>query len=151
MLSLTLKYFVSSITVTWHQCWIVLYKYTGQVTHIFVKFFVLNECFILSWNVMLLIDSQTVLICFTTRYLIQVSNAVFVLPTNKQRAASICPKCWPIFLVWVCFYVLSSFSLSLSVVAGCQKQLLSASRPAYAGVSQTAPRILPIRTFAAAK
>ncbi|XP_039859421.1 39S ribosomal protein L1, mitochondrial-like [Simochromis diagramma] len=37
------------------------------------------------------------------------------------------------------------------VLAGCQRQLLSASGPAYSGVSQTAPRNLPVRTFAAVK
>uniref|UniRef100_A0A3P8NBG2 Mitochondrial ribosomal protein L1 n=1 Tax=Astatotilapia calliptera TaxID=8154 RepID=A0A3P8NBG2_ASTCA len=37
------------------------------------------------------------------------------------------------------------------VLARCQRQLLSASGPAYSGVSQTAPRNLPVRTFAAVK
>ncbi|XP_006797771.1 39S ribosomal protein L1, mitochondrial [Neolamprologus brichardi] len=37
------------------------------------------------------------------------------------------------------------------VLAGCQRQLLSASGPAYSGVSQTAPRNIPVRTFAAVK
>ncbi|KAI3372109.1 hypothetical protein L3Q82_006962 [Scortum barcoo] len=39
----------------------------------------------------------------------------------------------------------------LKVFAGCQKQLLRAGGPVYTGVSQTAPRNLPVRTFAAAK
>lgn len=38
-----------------------------------------------------------------------------------------------------------------TVLARCQRQLLSASGPAYSGVSQTAPRNLPVRTFAAVK
>ncbi|XP_040897363.1 39S ribosomal protein L1, mitochondrial [Toxotes jaculatrix] len=37
------------------------------------------------------------------------------------------------------------------VLAGCQRQLLSANSPAYTGVSQTARRNLPIRTFAAVR
>ncbi|XP_044051173.1 39S ribosomal protein L1, mitochondrial isoform X3 [Siniperca chuatsi] len=37
------------------------------------------------------------------------------------------------------------------VLAGCQRQLLRAGGPAHAGVSQTAPRNLPVRTFAAVK
>lgn len=39
----------------------------------------------------------------------------------------------------------------LKVVVGCQRQLLSASRPSCLGASQTAQRILPVRTFAAVK
>ncbi|KAM9359873.1 large ribosomal subunit protein uL1m [Symphorus nematophorus] len=39
----------------------------------------------------------------------------------------------------------------LKVLAGCQRQLLRAGAPAYAGASQTAPRNLPVRTFAAVK
>lgn len=38
-----------------------------------------------------------------------------------------------------------------TVLAGCQRQLLSASGPAYSGVSHAAPRNLPVRTFAAVK
>ncbi|XP_026199988.1 39S ribosomal protein L1, mitochondrial [Anabas testudineus] len=37
------------------------------------------------------------------------------------------------------------------VLAGCQRQLLSVGSPAYTGVSQTASRKLPVRTFAAVK
>ncbi|XP_070690172.1 large ribosomal subunit protein uL1m [Pempheris klunzingeri] len=37
------------------------------------------------------------------------------------------------------------------VVAGCQRQLLRGGVPAYTGVSQTAPRDLPVRSFAAVK
>ncbi|MED6253945.1 hypothetical protein ATANTOWER_009374 [Ataeniobius toweri] len=37
------------------------------------------------------------------------------------------------------------------VLSGCQKQLLSAGGPTYTAVFQTAPRNLPIRTFAAVK
>ncbi|XP_037632820.1 39S ribosomal protein L1, mitochondrial isoform X2 [Sebastes umbrosus] len=37
------------------------------------------------------------------------------------------------------------------VLAGCQRQLLRAGGPAYTGISQTAPRNLPVRTFAAVK
>ncbi|XP_071340074.1 large ribosomal subunit protein uL1m [Trachinotus anak] len=37
------------------------------------------------------------------------------------------------------------------VLAGCQRQLLSASGPIYTGVSQTAQRNLPVRTFAAVR
>ncbi|KAM4576432.1 large ribosomal subunit protein uL1m [Odontesthes bonariensis] len=37
------------------------------------------------------------------------------------------------------------------VLAGCRRHLLSASGPPYAGVSHTAPRNLPVRTFAAVK
>nr|XP_046242092.1 39S ribosomal protein L1, mitochondrial [Scatophagus argus] len=37
------------------------------------------------------------------------------------------------------------------VLAGCQRQLLGASGPAYTGASQIAPRNLPVRTFAAVK
>lgn len=40
---------------------------------------------------------------------------------------------------------------SLPVVVGCQRQLLSASRPSCSGASRTAQRILPVRTFAAVK
>ncbi|MEQ2196400.1 hypothetical protein XENOCAPTIV_025099 [Xenoophorus captivus] len=43
------------------------------------------------------------------------------------------------------------FLLSCSVLSGCQKQLLSAGGPTYTAVFQTAPRNLPIRTFAAVK
>ncbi|XP_042343861.1 LOW QUALITY PROTEIN: 39S ribosomal protein L1, mitochondrial [Plectropomus leopardus] len=37
------------------------------------------------------------------------------------------------------------------VLAGCQRQLLRAGGPAYAAVSHTAPRSLPVRTFAAVR
>ncbi|XP_026178411.1 large ribosomal subunit protein uL1m [Mastacembelus armatus] len=37
------------------------------------------------------------------------------------------------------------------VLAGCQTQLLSTSGPTYTGVTQTAQRSLPVRTFAAVK
>ncbi|KAM4745197.1 large ribosomal subunit protein uL1m [Anableps anableps] len=37
------------------------------------------------------------------------------------------------------------------VLSGCQKKLLSTGGPSYAAVSQTAPRSVPIRTFAAVK
>nr|XP_020450784.1 39S ribosomal protein L1, mitochondrial [Monopterus albus] len=37
------------------------------------------------------------------------------------------------------------------VLARCQRQLLSAGGPSYTGVSQSAPRSLPVRTFAAVK
>nr|XP_033474635.1 39S ribosomal protein L1, mitochondrial [Epinephelus lanceolatus] len=37
------------------------------------------------------------------------------------------------------------------VLAGCQRQLLRAGAPAYTGISPTAQRYLPIRTFAAVK
>ncbi|XP_029296723.1 large ribosomal subunit protein uL1m [Cottoperca gobio] len=37
------------------------------------------------------------------------------------------------------------------VLAGCQRQLLRAGGPVYTGVSRTAPRNLPVRTFAAVK
>ncbi|XP_040010500.1 39S ribosomal protein L1, mitochondrial [Xiphias gladius] len=37
------------------------------------------------------------------------------------------------------------------VLAGCQRQLLSASGPSYTGVSHTAQRTLPVRTFAAVR
>uniref|UniRef100_A0A3Q2UDJ4 Large ribosomal subunit protein uL1m n=1 Tax=Fundulus heteroclitus TaxID=8078 RepID=A0A3Q2UDJ4_FUNHE len=37
------------------------------------------------------------------------------------------------------------------VLSGCQKQLLSAGGPFHAAVSQTAPRMLPVRTFAAVR
>uniref|UniRef100_A0A671XEC5 Large ribosomal subunit protein uL1m n=1 Tax=Sparus aurata TaxID=8175 RepID=A0A671XEC5_SPAAU len=46
------------------------------------------------------------------------------------------------------FYRAFSF---FSVLAGCQQQLLRAGGPAYTGASQTAPKNLPVRTFAAVK
>lgn len=46
------------------------------------------------------------------------------------------------------FYRAFSF---FSVLAGCQRQLLRAGGPAYTGASQTAPKNLPVRTFAAVK
>eukprot|EP00064_Thunnus_orientalis_P023451 superscaffoldBa00008878_g23694 len=37
------------------------------------------------------------------------------------------------------------------VLAGCQRQLLTAGGPAYAGVSQNTPRNIPVRSLAAVK
>ncbi|KAM9743498.1 large ribosomal subunit protein uL1m [Menidia menidia] len=45
----------------------------------------------------------------------------------------------------------TSARIAWKVLAGCQRHLLCASGPAYTGVSQTAPRNLPVRTFAAVK
>lgn len=46
------------------------------------------------------------------------------------------------------FYRAFSF---FSVLTGCQRQLLRAGGPAYTGSSQTAPKNLPVRTYAAVK